>query len=215
MTRIPSNDSTYVVRLSINVNSVIESLLKTYTNHGFSSVIISLIHTDATFVTPTIGSKTMNEILREVCIHAKLYTSLWPKRKYRFWYVAVLWSVLFNNAVSCWYCIAPVTDEWVECCWQWKTEALGEKPVPVPIRLPPISRGLTQDSTLTYKVRCWRLTARATAQPQLQCCSAKCKSYVCIEDQITNTVKQRSSWGANSFPASQEFPHVLWKSEVH
>jgi len=76
MTRIPSNDSTYVVRLSINVNSVIESLLKTYTNHGFSSVIISLIHTDATFVTPTIGSKTMNEILREVCIHAKLYTSL-------------------------------------------------------------------------------------------------------------------------------------------
>ena len=59
MTCIPSNDSTYVLKLSINVNSVIESLLNTYSNHGFSSVIISVIRTDATFVTPTVGYKTI------------------------------------------------------------------------------------------------------------------------------------------------------------
>lgn len=64
MTRIPSNNSTYVVRLSINANSVIESLLNTYSSHGFSSVIISVIRTDATFVTPTIGYKTIKELLR-------------------------------------------------------------------------------------------------------------------------------------------------------
>lgn len=70
MTCIPSNDSTYVVRLSINVNSVTESLLNTYSNHGFSSVIIPVIRTDAIFVTPTVGYKTIEELLREVFIHA-------------------------------------------------------------------------------------------------------------------------------------------------
>jgi hypothetical protein len=135
-----------------------------------------VIRTDATFVTPTISCKTTKELLRNVCIYAKLYASVWQKRKYRFWYVAVLWSVLFNNAVSCWDFIAPVTDDWVECSWQWKTEALGEKPVPMPIRLPPISRGLTQDSTLTYAVRCWRLPARAidTATTAVLFCIRSC-----------------------------------------
>ena len=55
MTRIPSNDSTYVVRLSINVNPVIEPLLNTNYNHGFSSVVISVIRTEAMIVTPTIS----------------------------------------------------------------------------------------------------------------------------------------------------------------
>lgn len=76
MTCIPSNDSTYVVRLSINVNSETESLLNTYSNHSFSSVIISVIRADAKFVTPTVGYKTIEELLREVFIHAKLYTSV-------------------------------------------------------------------------------------------------------------------------------------------
>lgn len=151
-------------------------------------------------------------------------TSACPKRKYRFWYIAVLWIVLFNYTDSCWDFIALVTDEWVECCWQGKAEALGEKHVSVPIRLPQISRGMTQDSTLTYAVRYWRLTAPAIAQPRLQCCACiahqvmwLCLKVACVSRIIiiiTYTVELRSSWEASSFPA-RKFIHVLWKSDVH
>jgi hypothetical protein len=55
MTLISSNDS-------INVNCMIRFLLNTYSNHGFSSLMISVIRTNATFVTPTISYKTIKEL---------------------------------------------------------------------------------------------------------------------------------------------------------
>ena len=41
-------------------------VLNTHSNHGFSSVIISAIRTNATFVTLTVGHKTIKELWREV-----------------------------------------------------------------------------------------------------------------------------------------------------
>jgi hypothetical protein len=57
---------------------------------------------------------------------------------------------------------APV--EWNR---QWKTEVLGENPVPVPICPPQIPHGLTGDRTRASEVRVRRLTFWAMARPLL------------------------------------------------
>jgi hypothetical protein len=48
-----------------------------------------------------------------------------------------------------------------------KTEELGEKPVPVPLRPPQIPHGLTRALTPVSAVNGWRLTTRAMARPTL------------------------------------------------
>jgi hypothetical protein len=53
----------------------------------------------------------------------------------------------------------------VELNWQGKTEVLGEKPVPVPLRPPQIPHGPTRDRARASAVRGWRLTAWALARP--------------------------------------------------
>jgi hypothetical protein len=53
----------------------------------------------------------------------------------------------------------------VEWNWQGKTEVLGEKPVPVPLCLPQIPHGLTQDRNRASAVRNWLLTVWAMARP--------------------------------------------------
>jgi hypothetical protein len=41
----------------------------------------------------------------------------------------------------------------MECCWQRKTEILGEKTVPVPLCLPQIWHYLARDRTRTFAMR--------------------------------------------------------------
>jgi hypothetical protein len=53
----------------------------------------------------------------------------------------------------------------VEWKWQGKTEALGEKPVPVPLCPPQISHGPTQNRTRSSTVRGRRLTTWVMARP--------------------------------------------------
>jgi hypothetical protein len=53
----------------------------------------------------------------------------------------------------------------VEWNWQGKIEALGEKPVPVPLFPPQITHGPTRNRTRASALRGRRLTARAMARP--------------------------------------------------
>jgi hypothetical protein len=55
----------------------------------------------------------------------------------------------------------------VEWNWQWKTEVLREKRVPVPLCPPQIPHGLTRDRILASAVRGRRLTAWAMAWPSI------------------------------------------------
>jgi hypothetical protein len=66
------------------------------------------------------------------------------------------------------FCPFPSNGAPVEWNWQGKTEELGEKPVPVPLRPPQIPHGLTRDWTRASAVGGRRLTAWAMARPSFQ-----------------------------------------------
>jgi hypothetical protein len=60
----------------------------------------------------------------------------------------------------------PSNEAPVEWNWQGKTEALGDKPAPVPLCPPQITHVLTRDRTRASAVRGRRLTAWVMARPK-------------------------------------------------
>jgi hypothetical protein len=61
--------------------------------------------------------------------------------------------------------VSPCNGAPVEWNWEGKPEALGEKPVPVPLCPPQIPHGLTRHRTRASEVKGWRLTAWTIARP--------------------------------------------------
>jgi hypothetical protein len=81
------------------------------------------------------------------------------------------------------YFIFPSNVVPVEWNWQWKTEVLGEKPVPVLLCPPQIPHGLTRDRTRASAVRGRLLTAWDMALPSLMILPVGCLStisYLCL-----------------------------------
>jgi len=61
----------------------------------------------------------------------------------------------------------------VEWCWQGRTEEIGQKPTPVPIRLQQNSQGLARDLIQVFAVRRKRQEASTTARPNNDRSSSK------------------------------------------
>jgi hypothetical protein len=81
----------------------------------------------------------------------------------------------------------------VEWYWQGKDEEFGEKPVPVPLRLPQIPHGLTQAWTRSSAVRGRRLTVWDTERPSKLHINIVKESVLCIPQSGQMPRKYRQS----------------------
>jgi hypothetical protein len=110
----------------------------------------------------------------EFCLHTSLCLEHILKHSRQ--HVIVLWSevVMAMNVAALSLSLPLFSDGPRSRCyghtewnWQGKTEALGKKPVPVPLCPPQIPHGLTRDRTRASEVRGQRLTTWAVARPNV------------------------------------------------
>ena len=111
----------------------------------------------------------------------------------------------------------------MEWYWQGKPEVLGEKPVPLPICQPNMTRGPVARG---QQVATWTKAQRPSCKvPVYNLCTDKQLmsthhlhwqvKMVVPTDQLNNSMQHNYSQEANSCSPSQEVHCILWNSKIH